>query len=215
MNLVLASASPRRSELLRQMALPFSVVIADIDESRLPGEVPAAYVERLAQEKSQAGYRLAAEQASASVNAGQNAGEARNIVLGADTIVVLDDEILGKPRGLTESTAMVTRLSGRTHQVFTGVAAFDGQRLESQVVVSEVTFQRMSEADIQAYVASGEGMDKAGSYGIQRIGGIFMERIEGSFSAVMGLPVAETEALLTSLNMDTWSMRNQWLKNSL
>ena len=215
MNLVLASASPRRSELLRQMALPFSVVIADIDESRLPGEVPAAYVERLAQEKSQAGYRLAAEQASASVNAGQNAGEARNIVLGADTIVVLDDEILGKPRGLTESTAMVTRLSGRTHQVFTGVAAFDGQRLESQVVVSEVTFQRMSEADIQAYVASGEGMDKAGSYGIQGIGGIFVERIEGSFSAVMGLPVAETEALLTSLNMDTWSMRNQWLKNSL
>lgn len=109
---------------------------------------------------------------------------------------------------------MLRRLSGRTHEVLSGVAASVDVRLESTVVSSQVTFGHLTEDDIAAYLATGEGADKAGSYGIQGIGGILVERLEGSFSAVMGLPVRETEALLQLLNIDTWSMRSRWLKNS-
>ena len=136
------------------------------------------------------------------------------VVIGADTIVLLDGEILGKPRSLKDGAAMLGRLSGRTQEVFSGVAVVHDDVLESTVVVSKVTFKTLSDSDITAYLATGEGADKAGSYGIQGIGGIFVERLEGSFSAVMGLPVHETEALLQSLEIDTWSMRSQWLKNS-
>ena len=195
--LVLASQSPRRAELLTQMGLPFQVFVADIDESQLAEELPNAYVERLAREKCDRGMELA-----------KTKGVGFLAAIGADTIVLLDDEILGKPRGLKEGTAMLRRLSGRTHEVLSGVAVSDGVRLESTVVSSRVTFRSLDEAEIQAYWATGEGADKAGSYGIQGIGGILVEQLEGSFSGVMGLPVQETEALLQSLNVDTWTLRS-------
>ena len=197
--LILASQSPRRAELLTQMGLPYEVHVADIDESRLSDESPSAYVERLAREKCVRGIELA-----------KASGAEFLAAVGADTIVLLDDEILGKPRGLTEGTAMLRRLSGRTHEVLSGVAVGDGVRLESTVVSSRVTFRSLDEAEIAAYWATGEGADKAGSYGIQGIGGILVERLEGSFSAVMGLPVRETEALLQSLDVDTWSLRSSY-----
>ena len=195
--LVLASQSPRRAELLTQMGLPFRVYVADIDESQLAKEQPDAYVERLAREKCVRGIELANAE-----------GVAFLAAIGADTIVLLDDEILGKPRGLNEGTAMLRRLSGRTHEVLSGVAVGNGVRLESTVVSSKVTFRALDDAEIQAYWATGEGADKAGSYGIQGIGGILVEQLEGSFSGVMGLPVQETEALLQSLNVDTWTLRS-------
>ena len=198
--LLLASQSPRRSELLSQMGLPFDVLVIDLDESRVPGEAPDLYVERMAREKCMAGVTRSDNDPIG--------------VIGADTIVLLEDEILGKPRGLTDGKAMLAKLSGRTHVVLSGVAVSDGQNLESDVVRSSVTFKSLTDHDIDAYWSTGEGQDKAGSYGIQGIGGILVERIEGSFSAVMGLPVHETEALLQKLNIDTWSMRSQWLKNS-
>ena len=195
--LVLASQSPRRAELLTQMGLPFQVYVADIDESQLVKEQPDAYVERLAREKCVRGIELANAE-----------GVAFLAAIGADTIVLLDDEILGKPRGLNEGTAMLRRLSGRTHEVLSGVAVGNGVRLESTVVSSKVTFRALDDAEIHAYWATGEGADKAGSYGIQGIGGILVEQLEGSFSGVMGLPVQETEALLQSLNVDTWTLRS-------
>ncbi|NKC00916.1 MAG: septum formation inhibitor Maf [Pseudomonadales bacterium] len=193
--LVLASQSPRRAELLGQIGLPFDVYVTDVDETRLDNEPSEDYVRRLAQEKCLAGWQLSKADRPAAV-------------IGADTIVLLGDEILGKPRGLNEGKAMLAKLAGNTHTVLSGVAVSNGQCLESTVVASAVTFTALSQHDIDAYSATGEGGDKAGSYGIQGIGGIFVERIEGSFSAVMGLPVQETEALLRTLNIDTWSMRS-------
>lgn len=205
MKLVLASQSPRRAELLKQMALPFSVRVCDIDESRRPDEAPAVYVERLAQEKSAVGFGLSVEQ-------GMTADDL--VTLGADTIVVVDEEILGKPRGPKEGMDMLAQLSGKTHQVLTGVAVHRQDRRQSTVVSSQVTFRDLSPADIERYWYTGEGADKAGSYGIQGIGGILVAHIEGSFSAVMGLPVAETETLLQAVDVETWKLRDQWLKNS-
>jgi septum formation protein len=172
-----------------QMRLRFDVKPANIDERRDRDETPRAYVERLARCKAQAGH------------------EAGRVSIGADTVVVVDGEILGKPRGQTEGLEMIRRLSGRAHDVFTAVAVCDGQRCECTVVASTVWFREVSADEARDYCASGEGADKAGGYGIQGIGGIFAERIEGSFSAVMGLPVLHTEALLQSLDVDTWSMR--------
>lgn len=187
--LILASASPRRRQLLTQIGLRFDVVVTDIDESRLAGESPDAYVERLAIGKARAGHR----------------GD--GVAIGSDTIVLVDDEILGKPRGPKESKDMLQRLSGRSHQVKTSVAVHDGERTESIVVTTRVMFRQISETEIDAYLQTGEGRDKAGGYGIQGIGSIFASSIEGSYSAVVGLPLAETEALLRMLNIDTWSAR--------
>lgn len=191
--LILASQSPRRAELLKQMGMPFDVLVTDLDERREPGERPEAYVDRLAREKCEAGVKRCPEPPLA--------------VIGADTVVVLDNEILGKPQSINEGRAMLSRLSGKTHQVLTGVAVSDGTRLEAAVVSSLVTFKALSEGDLDAYLATGEGRDKAGSYGIQGIGGVFVEHIQGSFSAVMGLPVFETERLLEELQVDTWALR--------
>lgn len=219
MRIVLASQSPRRAQLLGQMALDFDVVVTDIDESQKPGEVAPDYVVRLAREKAATGLAMVA-----------GVGDSV-VVLGADTVVVLEapggstigqqmgreiarDEIFGKPRSQKEGKEMLRRLSGRDHLVHTGVAVTDGRRTESRIVSSRVFFRILSDDEIESYWQTGEGLDKAGSYGIQGIGGILVERIEGSFSGVMGLPVTETEALLQSLDVDTWSMRDQWLKNS-
>ncbi len=187
--LILASGSPRRRELLQQVGLSFEVVVADVDESVLPGEAPADYVLRLAQLKARCGF------------------QPQSITLGADTTVCIDDEIIGKPCGQKDGIALLQRLSGRRHEVMTAVAAYDGVALESCVVVSAVYFRPISLSEAQDYWATGEGADKAGGYGIQGIGGIFVERLEGSYSAVVGLPLEQTEQLLRKLKFDTWSMR--------
>ena len=193
--LVLASASPRRAELLGRMGLPFDVVVTDVEESVLPGEPPESYVERLALDKAHAGFRPG------------------SVTIGSDTTVVVEGEILGKPADREQGLRMLEKLAGRTHFVHTGVAVFDGVRANSTVVTSRVLFGELTAQEIAAYWATGEGTDKAGAYGIQGIGGILVKKIEGSYSGVMGLPVFETEALLKSVGVDTWQLRKQWVEN--
>ncbi len=190
--LILASQSPRRRALLAQIGIVLAdddIVATGVDETRLPDETPEAYVERLARTKAQAGHQPG------------------TVALGADTVVVIDDEILGKPCGQTEGVAMLRRLAGRTHSVLTGVAGCSDTRLESFVTAARVTFREIEQDEAKAYWQTGEPADKAGGYGIQGIGSIFAEGIEGSYSAVVGLPLQQTEALLRMLNIDTWSVR--------
>ncbi|XOV84273.1 MAG: Maf family protein [bacterium] len=187
--LILASASPRRAQLLEQIGLRFTVCVTDVDETVLSGEQPAAYVARLAKAKAQAGFVPG------------------SVSIGSDTTVTIDDEILGKPRGLTEGVDMLLRLSGRRHEVLTAVAMCDGVQTLCEVVGAVVHFAKIDAATAERYWYTGEPADKAGGYGIQGIGGIFVQRLEGSYSAVVGLPVERTEHLLQALNIDTWSMR--------
>ncbi|HYQ37755.1 MAG TPA: Maf family protein [Pseudomonas sp.] len=186
----LASASPRRRELLLQIGVPHRRVAAPIDESVLPGETPAAYVERLARAKAAAG--LAA------------LGEPTACVLGADTAVVLDGRILGKPLDRADGLAMLAALSGRSHEVLTAVAVADGSRCRAQVVSSRVHLRPIAPAEQQAYWETGEPLDKAGGYAIQGLAAIFVDRLEGSYSAVVGLPLAETAALLAEFGIPCW-----------
>lgn len=168
---------------------------ADVDESILPGEPADAYVERLARTKAEAVRgRVAADDV---------------LVLGADTTVEIDGRILGKPEDAVEGVAMLLALSGRTHRVATGIAVAGPAGTESVCVVAEVEFRRVDRAEAEAYWATGEPADKAGGYGLQGIGGIFVTGIRGSASAVVGLPVAETEQLLRRCGMDTWHERLQ------
>lgn len=189
--LYLASGSPRRRELLTQIAVPFLTQIAPIDENALPGESPIAYVERLARGKAQAGLAALADTADA-------------VVLGADTAVVLDGRILGKPADCDDALATLNALSGRTHQVLTAVALASRERLESRVVTSQVTFRALNQAEIEAYWASGEPQDKAGCYGIQGLAAVFVSQLQGSYSAVVGLPLCETAALLAEFAIPCW-----------
>ena len=175
MRLILASGSPRRKELLGHFGVTFDIVVTDIDESVRPGESPPDYVTRLAIEKAVI------------------AGQSDAIALGADTTVAIDGQILGKPTDVEDAVRMLGLLSCETHEVFTGVALSDGS---SVVVRTEVTFASLASPDIAWYVSTGEPMDKAGAYGMQSIGGIFVESINGSYSNVIGLPLAETAALL-------------------
>ena len=181
--LVLASASPRRRELLNQIGLQFEVRPADIDESPLPDEKPSAYVLRLARSKAAASAAL---------------GDGRELILAADTIVVLDERLLGKPESEAAAHQMLADLSGRNHQVLTGVAlCHQARALEvSAVERTEVFFSHLSESEIAWYVASGEPLDKAGAYGVQGLGGLFVERLEGNYSNVVGLPLPLTCRLL-------------------
>jgi septum formation protein len=189
--LYLASGSPRRRELLTQIAVPFLTQIAPIDENALPGETPIAYVERLARAKAQAGLAALSDTADA-------------VVLGADTAVVLDGRILGKPADRDDALATLSALSGRSHQVLTAVALVSRERLESRVVTSQVTFRALSQAEIEAYWASGEPQDKAGCYGIQGLAAVFVSQLQGSYSAVVGLPLCETAALLAEFAIPCW-----------
>lgn len=179
-SLVLASASPRRRDLLGQLGLSFTICAADIDETPHPGEAPEAYVRRLAREKAQA-------------VAGRFPG---TWVLAADTTVVLGPELLGKPRDAAEARGMLSRLSGRTHEVHTGVA-IAGRAGDSTVVRTRVTFRTLSAGEIDWYVGTGEPLDKAGSYAIQGKGGFMVASVEGSPTNVIGLPLGETLALLS------------------
>lgn len=185
--LVLASASPRRAELLSQIGLTFITRPVGIDETVRASEPASAYVERLAREKA-----LAA------------AGDAGELVIGSDTSVVLSGEILGKPVDAADASATLMRLSGQTHQVMTAVALVRDGVCTACVVTTDVTFRTLSEQEIQAYVATGEPMDKAGSYGIQGLGGIFVKEIRGSYSSVVGLPLQETAALLAQAGYPVW-----------
>lgn len=181
--LYLASTSPRRRELLAQLGLAFTVLPVAVDESRRPGEVPADYVARLAREKAAAGLARVAPD---------------SVVIAADTTVVLDDEVLGKPATQAAALAMWRRLSGRAHRVLTGVAVGRRDTLQVQVVATTVHFRALGEAEMRAYWASGEPADKAGGYAIQGRGAVFVTGIEGSYSNVVGLPLAETAAMLAA-----------------
>ncbi len=191
--LFLASASSRRAELLGQIGVPFQRVSASIDETPREVEDPAAYVERLALEKAQAGLQRLEQAADA-------------VVLGADTAVVLDGRILGKPQDRADALAMLAALSGREHQVLTAVALCSATRSASVVVASQVRFAPISPAQADAYWASGEPLDKAGSYAIQGLGAVFVAGMSGSYSAVVGLPLCETASLLAEFGIPCWQM---------
>ena len=193
--LYLASGSPRRRELLTQIGVPFSVISADIDETPLNHETPSAYVERLARGKAEAGRRTLVSAET-------------GCVLGADTAVVLDGKILGKPVDEAEACAMLKLLSGREHEVLTAVAVLDGERCESLVVRSLVRFRSISAEQAAAYWASGEPRDKAGGYGIQGLGAVFVAGLNGSYSAVVGLPLCETAELLGHFGIPCWQTPN-------
>ena len=175
--LVLASASPRRRALLEQLGIPLRISPAHLDENARPGEPAEQYVLRLAREKAEAVH----------------ARHPNDTVLAADTSVVLEGRILGKPGTAEEAVEMLRALSGRTHQVMTAVAVAG---VGARCVTAAVTFAAASEAALRWYVSTGEPMDKAGAYAVQGIGGFLVERIEGSYSAVVGLPLVETLALL-------------------
>ncbi len=183
--LYLASSSPRRRELLALLDVEFSIITPAIDEIWQQGETPEDYVLRLAKEKSQEGVRQAPYDYP---------------VLGSDTIVVYDGHILEKPRDKAHAAQILRSLSGATHQVMTAIAVSDSTHTLSQLVVTYVTFRKMTEGEISAYIESGEPMDKAGAYGIQGKGGRFVQRIEGSYHAVVGLPLVETEALIAQFS---------------
>jgi len=188
MRLVLASASPRRAELLRAAGYAFEIVIADVDESIQPGEAPALYVRRLAAEKSAAAQSGVAR-----------AAPHEPIILGADTTVVVDGQILGKPRDDAEAGAMLRRLSGRCHEVLTGVSLRQGAFEVGRVETTVVHVRDLSEDEVGWYVSSQEGHGKAGAYAIQGLASRFIPRIVGSYSNVVGLPVACVAELMTSL----------------
>ncbi|WP_213990910.1 Maf family protein [Sodalis sp. dw_96] len=185
----LASGSPRRKELLTLLGVPFDVLSAPIVEQRLPMEPPGDYVRRLALEKALAGVAIAPEPRP---------------VLGADTIVVLNDRILEKPRDAADAAMMLSALSGESHRVMTAVALADAQYQLCHSVVTEVTFRQLSEQDIHRYIATGEPMDKAGAYGIQGLGGAFVRAINGSYHGVVGLPLVETSELLSRFMALKW-----------
>jgi septum formation protein len=188
--LVLASASPRRRELLARAGLRFEVVPADVREEARRGEHPRALVERLAADKANAVR-------------GRLPDRPRRVVLGSDTVVALEGEILGKPRDAEHAVSMLRRLAGRTHTVWTGVAvgATDAPSLQVASVESRVTLRPAAEAELRAYVASGEPLDKAGAYALQGEGRRFVSRVEGSESNVIGLPLEETLALLAEAGL--------------
>jgi septum formation protein len=193
MRLVLASASPRRAELLQSAGIPFDVFPVDVDERRRPGEQGTAYVLRLAVEKA-----ARATEAIRSMLESPN-DDAPRVVLGADTAVVVDGEILGKPGDEAEATAMLRRLAGTQHEVLTGISLRCGERELSHAETTTVHFGRLSDEEIAWYVQSGEGWDKAGGYAIQGLASRFVVRIEGSYSNVVGLPVASVYELLRKL----------------
>ena len=177
---VLASASPRRAELLRSAGFTFTVASADIDETPQPAEPADRYVRRLAEAKA----RAAADRHPGAVG------------LGADTTVVVDGDILGKPVDAADAAAMLRRLQGRAHEVMTGVAVVAGGQVRVELATTRVWFAVMAEHEIAAYVASGEPMDKAGAYGIQGRAACYVTRIDGSYSNVVGLPVALVHVLV-------------------
>lgn len=188
MTLYLASTSPRRRDLLAQTDIEFSVLDIAIDETQRPNELPNAYVERLAKEKSEAGFQRVQD-------------EEQDVVLAADTIVVLEDRILGKPQDQAEAQEMLRALSGRSHVVMTAFAIKSKDQIRVQRVNTTVFFRPITGKEMDWYWHTGEQQDKAGGYGIQSKGGVFVSTISGSYSAVVGLPLAEVISALQNLDI--------------
>ena len=188
MGIVLASRSPRRRQLLEQMGLrDFRIVCSDADETASPGLTPPALVEALSARKAAAV---------------QHAAAAGDLIIAADTVVALDGRVLGKPADGPDAFAMLSALSGRRHQVYTGLTVVCGAQRLTEHEVTAVTFRSLSSAAICAYIATGEPMDKAGAYGIQGRGALFVEGIEGDYYNVMGLPVCRLGRILARLGVD-------------
>lgn len=185
----LASQSPRRQELLQQIDVAFEVISVSIDETPLVGESPEPLVKRLALSKAQAGFDLV-----------QQTSKALHPVLGSDTIVVIENKILGKPESREHYIDMFTRLSGRTHQVMTAVALVSFEKQSVIINQSLVTFRQLSDKDVEWYWQTGEPQDKAGGYGVQGKAAVFIQKLEGSYTGVMGLPLFETAKLLNEFN---------------
>ncbi|HEV2182391.1 MAG TPA: Maf family protein [Candidatus Acidoferrales bacterium] len=190
--LILASTSPRRSEILRNAGFDFEVVPVHADESLRPGEAATDYVRRLAEEKARIVARQLAKDA---------AGDS-TFIIAADTVVVIDNEILGKPSSAANARDMLHRLSGKTHEVYTGLSVLRGNASRTVVEMTRVTFVTLSKQEIEDYIATGEPFDKAGAYAIQGQGGNFISRIEGCYLNVMGLPLARLYAILRELQED-------------
>lgn len=188
----LASQSPRRRELLTQLGVAFEVISVDVHEARVPGESPQAYILRVSREKAGAGLFALG-------------GVSGAVVLGADTDVVLNDHVLGKPNDAADAAKMLRALSGTTHDVYTAVWLVSSGREEHRLSHTRVRFSELSETDIRRYIATGEPFGRAGAYAIQGFAGGFIAGIEGSFSGVMGLPVYETCQLLRNFNIPVWS----------
>jgi septum formation protein len=184
-HVILASQSPRRRELLTLVGIPHEVRPADIDEAYLAGEHPRAHCERLAREKADVVARAAPEA----------------LVIGSDTIVVVDGDVLGKPRDVAEAAAMLARLSGRTHTVLTAIAVMWRGVERSAIEEVDVTFHPLTPADIDAYIATREPMDKAGAYGIQGYGATIVARVDGDYFAVMGLPLQRLVRVMAELGV--------------
>ena len=189
-SLVLASASPRRRELLRQIGVQFEVLPQDIDESARIGETPSALVSRLAQQKACAALAQV-------VRPGV-------VVLGSDTVVVLGETMLGKPQSQPEAVSMLMRLANTEHDVLTAVCVAINEKQDTVLSASTVRFRAISEAEANAYWATGEPVGKAGGYGIQGLGAVFVESIHGSYSGIMGLPLYETARLLYKFGVSCW-----------
>ena len=196
----LASRSPRRRELLKQIGIEFELLLlregptrqADVDETPHAGETPEAFAERIARAKAEAGMRYLFQRRLPRMYPVYP-------LVAADTVVALDGAVIGKPQSSAHAAEILRRLSGRTHQVYTGVAVAFEERLESALSASQVTFRALSDEEIAAYVATGEPMDKAGAYGIQGLGAVFATELRGSYSGVVGLPLYETSMLLKRL----------------
>lgn len=188
--LILASTSPRRAELLRQIGVRFEQRDIDVDESPRPGEVAAEMALRLANAKARAGLATSTDDA---------------VVLAADTLVSIDGEALGKPRDREDGLAMLHRLSGRRHEVYTAVAMAWSGEIKAFLSVSHVDFRPLTDDEVRAYWDTGEPADKAGGYAIQGHAAAFITRLEGSFSGVMGLPLFETAELLKQAGLSIWS----------
>ena len=188
---VLASGSPRRAQIMRAIGVPCRVAPQKIDESLRDGESVVNYVERLSREKAESAL-----------------GEfCQSVIIGADTVVVLGDLILEKPKDRAAGTEMLSLLSGRRHLVFTGLTVLYSSLVITDVVTTEVSFRDISNEEMELYWKTGEPEDKAGGYGLQGIGGTFVTSIRGSYSGVLGLPVFETERALKKAGIDTWRYR--------
>lgn len=186
--IILASGSPRRKQILEQVGLNFIVEVSDYEEKSIPGVSPSEFVETLSLEKANA--------------VAKNHNDA--IIIGADTIVVLNSQILGKPKTKQDAREMLKKLSGNTHSVFTGFTIIDtvNKRTITNHVETKIRFKNLSEEEIRAYIETGEPMDKAGAYGVQDKGALFVEHIEGDYSSVMGLPIVKIFEILKELGID-------------
>jgi len=193
MSFYLASASPRRRELLAQIGVSFDVLKVDVDESSLPNESPENYVQRVALAKAQAGLQMLANDPDA-------------VVLGGDTSVIYEGQVFGKPESQEHALEMLMALSGSEHQVYSAVSLVNAERQLTRLVKTKVIFRSLTRQECEAYWQTGEPQGKAGAYAIQGLGAVFVAGIEGSYTGVVGLPVAETARMLTEFGVPVWAV---------